>query len=77
MLIRTPKEKKRVIHYTAAQEAYMDKKIEQHFRSQRELPNGRSFLWERSRFELENDVEAFRQNFDRIKWNDDPPGKGI
>ncbi len=77
MLLKIPKEKKRIVHYTAAQEAYMDRKMEQHFRSQRELPNGRNFLWNRARFELENDVAAFRANFDRIKWNNDPPGKGL
>ncbi|MCK9431592.1 MAG: hypothetical protein M0R00_01375 [Candidatus Omnitrophica bacterium] len=75
MLIKTPKEKKPVTHFTAAQEAVLDAKIEKHFQSQRELPNGRHFLWNSYRFKSEYDNNAYRRNFDNIFPN--APGRGI
>lgn len=50
---------------TPQQEAVLDRKIEKHFRSHRELPNGRNFTcWNRER-----DVEADRRyltNYDQV-----------
>ena len=50
---------------TPQQEAVIEHKIEKHFRSHRELPNGRNFTcWNRER-----DVEADRKylaNYDQV-----------
>lgn len=58
---------------TAAQEAAFDKRVDKHFQSHRELPNGRNFRWN-----SEKDPEAdrkYRNNFDSIFPNS--PGAGI
>jgi hypothetical protein len=68
MLIRTQKERKHILHYTPAQEAALERKMEAKFRSQRETPNGRSFLWNTFRFRDKSDLENYRDNFDRINW---------
>jgi hypothetical protein len=68
MLIRTPKPRKPVLHYTPAQEALLERKMEAKFRSQRETPNGRSFLWNTARFRTKTDNENYRDNFSKIDW---------
>ena len=60
---------------TRGQESALDRKIDQHFRSQRELPNGRNFLWNTYRFRDEIDTDSYRKNFDDIFPN--APGSGI
>lgn len=58
---------------TRQEEIAFEKKAEKHFRSQRELPNGRDFRWN-----SEKDPEAerkYRKNFDSIFPNS--PGAGI
>lgn len=58
---------------TPQQEAIFEKKAEQHFKGQRELPLGRDFRWNSVR-----DPEAerkYRQNFDSVFPNS--PGAGI
>lgn len=60
---------------TPGQEAALDSKIDQHFRSQRELPSGRNFLWNTYRFKDERDIDNYRKNFDDIFPN--APGAGI
>lgn len=48
-------------------------KREKHFKSQRELPNGRDFRWNMQRdFDAET---LYRKNFDRIF--PDAPGNGV
>lgn len=78
MLIKIPQEpKQRVTPISAAQEAAMDRKMDQHFRSQRELPNGRHFRWDTYRFITEDENKSYRENFDQIKWDQTPPGQGL
>lgn len=60
---------------TRAEEAASERQIEQSFRSQRELPNGRNFLWDTFRFKTEEDIHNYRINFDRIFPN--APGAGL
>ena len=53
---------------TPHQEATLDAKIEKHFRSHRELPNGRNFrCWNRNA-DPEGDTN-FRSNYDQIDWS--------
>jgi len=56
---------------TPYQEQILDKKIDKHFESQRELPLGRDFLWNRRRYITKKDRENFRENFDKI-FKDSP-----
>lgn len=77
MIIKIPKEKKPVTSLTAQQEALLDRKMDERFRSQRELKSGRNFLWNTFRFKLERDIGNYRDNFDKIKWKTRPPGHGI
>lgn len=58
----------------AAEERALDAKIEKHFRSHRELPNGRNF-WAWNRDHRPDDDRKYRENFDRIFPN--APGAGI
>jgi len=62
---------------TKHQEAVLNAKIDRHFRSQRELKNGRNFRWDTLRFIQENEAAAYRNNFDKIKWREKPPAYGI
>lgn len=58
---------------TPAQELAFERKVEQHFRSHRELPNGRNFrCWNRDK-DIEGD-RLYRENYDRIfrKSSPDP-----
>ena len=58
---------------TPEQERQFEKKAEQHFKGQRELPNGRDFRWNSQRdFEAE---KRYRQNFDAVFPNS--PGFGF
>jgi hypothetical protein len=53
---------------TPQQEAAFDAKVEKHFRSHRELPNGRNFrCWNREA-NPEGD-KLFRENYEQIDWN--------
>ena len=49
---------------TPQEEAAFEKKAEAHFKSYREIPNGRTFLWNKrpSKQEMDN----YRSNYDRI-----------
>lgn len=53
-------------------DAEIDKKIEDIDKHQREIPNGRSFLWNTWRFQ---NNKGYRDKFDSIF--PDAPGKGI
>lgn len=58
----------------AAAERRLDAKIEKHFKSHRDVPNGRNFVF----WEHDNDPVArrkYRENFDKIFPN--APGAGI
>jgi len=57
----------------AAQEAAFEKRVEKEFKSHRELPPGRNFMWNR---EKEPEAEKnYRDNFDRVFPN--APGCGF
>lgn len=58
---------------TEAEERVFEKRASKHFRSQRELPNGRDFRWN-SEKDPKSD-KRFRHNFDTIFPN--APGVGI
>ena len=60
---------------TPYEEAVLDKKIDKHFESQRELPLGRDYLWNRYRYITKKDKDNFRKNFDQTFK--DSPGAGI
>lgn len=65
---------------TPQQEAAFDRKAEKHFRSHREIPNGRDFRWNNYRFDLVNTpagraIDNFRNNFDSVF--PDAPGSGV
>mgnify|MGYP001556254212 CR=1 FL=1 len=66
---------------TPAEEKAFEKKAERHFKSQREIPNGRDYRWNSYRFsqhEMDNGKTAdenFRDNFDSVFPN--APGAGI
>lgn len=68
MLIKTKEKRRPVAVLTAAQEAVLDRRMEEKFRSQRETPNGRNFLWNTFRFKDERALENFRRNYARINW---------
>ena len=56
---------------SAVEEKAFDLKAEKHFRSHRELPPGRNFrCWNREK-DVQGD-EAYRQNYDKINWNNSP-----
>jgi len=58
---------------TAHEEAVFERNAEKHFKSQRELPNGRDYRWNQ---EKDNKAEsAYRNNFDSIFPN--APGAGF
>ena len=58
---------------TPEQERKFEKKAERHFKSQRELPEGRDFRWNSQRdFEAE---KKYRENFDLAFPN--APGAGM
>lgn len=58
---------------TPQQEAAFEKKAERHFKSQRELPNGRDFRWNMT---IDPTSEKkYRKNFDTIFPN--APGVGM
>jgi hypothetical protein len=59
---------------TPAQEAIIDRKIEKHFQSHRELANGRNF-WAWGRNKDLNADQKYRKNFDNIFPN--APGKDL
>ena len=56
------------VNLSASQEAAFEKKAEKHFRSHRELPNGKNFIcWNRDK-----DVAAdkrYHDNYDQIDWS--------
>lgn len=58
---------------TRQEEAAFEAKAEKHFRSHRELPNGRDYRFNRSY--NKKDDEKFKKNFDAIFPN--APGAGI
>ena len=60
---------------TLAEEIAFEKKAERWFRGQRELPNGRNFLWNSFRFKSKEDLENYRKNFDLVFPH--APGAGI
>ena len=60
---------------TAEEEAKFDKWAENSFRSQRELPNKRNFLWDTFRFRTKKDIDSYRRNFDLVFPH--APGAGI
>ena len=60
---------------TPEYEKAIEKKMESHFRGQRELKKGRNFLWNSLRYKTFDDVENYRNNFDRIFKNS--PGYGF
>lgn len=60
---------------TRYEEMVFERKAEQHFRGQRELPEGRNFLWNTFRFREEYDMDAYRKNFDKIFPN--APGANL
>ena len=51
---------------TREEEAKFDHWAEKQFRSQRETPNGRSFLWDTYRWKTRADMLNYRKNFDRV-----------
>jgi hypothetical protein len=58
---------------TPQQEAKFEKQADKHFKSQRELPNGRDFRWN-----MQRDPESehnYRNNFDNVFPK--APGAGI
>jgi hypothetical protein len=48
------------------EEAVFEEKADRHFREQRELPNGRNFLWNEERFHGGNVKKAFDMGMCRI-----------
>ena len=54
---------------TAREEAAFEAKAAREFRGQRELPNGRDFMWNYYHRETKSQRQKFRENFDKIKWN--------
>lgn len=60
---------------TRYEEAKHERFEENYFKSQREIPNGRNFLWDTYRFRTKSDIDSYRDNFDRIFPN--APGVGI
>lgn len=47
----------------------------QYFKSQRDIPSGRSYLWNYYHAKSKDDLDNYRKNFDRIFPNS--PGAGI
>lgn len=62
---------------TKAEEVAFDKKVERHFRGQRELPCGRNFMWDTYRNRTKEDMDNYRNNFDQIEWDEPVPGEGV
>lgn len=60
---------------TKAQEAAFERRAEKHFKSHRELPNGRDFRWNQPHQYAVQGDKKFRENFDRIFPNS--PGAGF
>ena len=60
---------------TRTEEIAFEKKAEQHFKGQRELPNGRDFRWNQPHWYANAGDKNFRKNFDAIFPN--APGAGI
>ena len=60
---------------TRAEEIAFEKKAEKHFKSQRELPNGRDFRWNQPHHHAIAGDKKFRENFDKIFPNS--PGVGF
>jgi len=60
---------------TRAEEFATEKKIEDSFKSQRELPFGRDYRWNSQRFISSDDRRNFRRNMDAIFPN--APGAGL
>jgi hypothetical protein len=52
--------------WSPAEEAAWDRKIEQSFRSQREIPNGRDYRWNTFRYISDGHIKAMRRNFDTV-----------
>ena len=57
------------------EEAEFNRKSDQYFRSQRELQNGRNFLWNRLHSLDDEDMDNYRRNFDQVF--PDAPGAGL
>lgn len=63
---------------TPHEEAKAIVKMERKLNGQRETPSGRSFLWNTQRFmNCGSAKQKFNDNFDQIRFDKDPPGKGI
>lgn len=60
---------------TLQEEAAFEAKADKHFRSQRELPNGRDFRWNTFRNITREDRDNYRRNFDLVFPN--APGAGL
>lgn len=58
-----------------AVERAFEVKAEQEFRGQRELPNGRSYLWNYYHAKTRAELEAYRKNFDKAFPRS--PGAGL
>ncbi len=61
---------------TQQQEAAFDHWAEESFKSQREMPNGRNFLWNSYCWKEKKDLDNYRKNFDAI-FGPKTPGYGI
>ena len=53
----------------AKEERQLDAQIEKHFRSHRELPNGRGFRFDCRRHDTDESRSSYIDNFSAIKWN--------
>ena len=60
---------------TRTEEIAFEKQAEKHFKSQRELPNGRDFRWNQPHWHAKAGDKKFRENFDKIFPNS--PGVGF
>jgi len=60
---------------TRLDEIKLEKKIEKHFKSHRELLPGRDYRWNIFRYITKQDRDNYRKNFDRIFPN--APGAGL
>lgn len=75
MLIKTTSRHKSVYEPGTMNIAEFERRAEEYFKGQRELPNRRNFLWNNYRFHEKHGLRAYRENFGRIFPNS--PGADI